>query len=68
MSQSTHFVNCPHCGEIIEVVNPRSDVAPRSVKAATSVPFFSPPGESFEIRCPNQKCAFWIQILWYYAA
>jgi hypothetical protein len=34
MPQSTYFVNCPHCGEIVEVVCPQPDRRIRTTDTA----------------------------------
>lgn len=62
MPQTTYFINCPHCGEVIEVVCPRIDANPREVKAD---PKYTIRFSSFnnEIACP--KCRQYIMLHWY---
>jgi len=57
--QQTYFVNCRHCGRIIEVVCPRIGARVFEVKVITHC------GDAVEIKCPDCKGENRVQ--WIYA-
>lgn len=65
MAQATHFVNCPHCGRIVEAVCPDIDKTPRQVKAFESIPFLERrPETRSKMACPH--CGQTMYLYWYY--
>ena len=60
MAQETHFVNCPHCSAIIEVVCPRHDTKVREVFGTTSWNH----GGAIEIKMYCPKCSDRFKVVW----
>jgi len=63
MAQATRYINCPHCGKIVEVVCPDDNREPRKVTADPE-PNFSLAQTNNNISCPN--CGNTIYLHWYY--
>ena len=59
MAQETHFINCPHCSAIIELVCPRHDATVNEVLATTD-----PHYGDLELRMNCPKCKDKFTVVW----
>jgi len=63
MAQVTRYINCPHCGRIVEVVCPDDNREPRKVTADKEF-YLSWSNTDNNVACPN--CEQRIYLHWYY--
>ncbi len=64
MTQSTFFVNCPHCGKIVEVVCPRINAEPKKVIAQSDYFWFQDERIHNTMTCPS--CENKLTLYWYF--
>jgi DNA-directed RNA polymerase subunit RPC12/RpoP len=64
MAQATYYVNCPHCGKIVETVCPAINKQPYKVTADKEWTLSLAQTDN-KIACPH--CGRQIYLHWYYA-